>query len=486
MKKYFQNRYLWFPISLFFMCISMWLLTYTFFDNDGWFILNNGRYILEHGIPMTNPFTWLEGLDIIIQQWLWSVITFSFFNAMGPWGIMLLCMGTYILVLFLFTKICKLYNIPYSRSVLFGAGILLCLFQFLNIRPTFVTVALLLWQVYILEKYKKDGKLLQLLWLPIISLLEINLHAAIWIFHFVFLLPYLVPEIKNRFVKFEVCRIHRLPILLISIPMFLAGLINPYGMKAVMYLFYSYGKELKAAEIMELQAPALNNYIGLLIVLLITITVSWISRNKDLKLQSSFFYILCGTTILSFAHVRNTVYFVVGFLLFAVHMLPLIKFNLYKLNNKSSFVLTIAVFLMIIFSFSPMNCIILKNPQMEDDTFRPVKAINYLKEHHVPTDAHIYTTFNAGGFVEWSGYKCYMDARPELYFKSLNGTMDAFKDYISMKTERNPQKIEQFIKDYAFEWMIVDDKEVLSTYLDLSRTGHVVVNGDGYRLYKIE
>ena len=119
-------------------------------------------------------------------------------------------------------------------------------------------------------------------------------------------------------------------------------------------------------------------------------------------------------------------------------------------------------------------------------TFRPVKAINYLKEHHVPTDAHIYTTFNAGGFVEWSGYKCYMDARPELYFKSLNGTMDAFKDYISMKTERNPQKIEQFIKDYAFEWMIVDDKEVLSTYLDLSRTGHVVVNGDGYRLYKIE
>ena len=48
-----------------------------------------------------------------------------------------------------------------------------------------------------------------------------------------------------------------------------------------------------------------------------------------------------------------------------------------------------------------------------------------------------------------------MDARPELYFKTLNSKIDAFHDYNKLRKETNPKAYEKFIDKYQFEWMIV-------------------------------
>ena len=43
-------------------------------NNDIWFILNCGKYVVQNGIPNIEPFTIHEGLSFVMQQWLTAVI----------------------------------------------------------------------------------------------------------------------------------------------------------------------------------------------------------------------------------------------------------------------------------------------------------------------------------------------------------------------------------------------------------------------------
>lgn len=477
-----NNQNLWIPITGFFMLCSFAFLIITFFDNDGWFILNNGRYILEHGIPQKNPFTWMEGLDIVIQQWLWSVIAYFMYDKIGNLGLILLCMIMYALTMFLFVKIADLYDVKHRYSIPFCAIMLLLMYPYLSIRPTFVTIILLLWQVYVLEKYKITGDALNLLWLITISILEINMHSAIWVFHFVFLLPYIVPEIQTYFVKFEKVKMKRLPLILISIPMFLVGYCNPYGINGMKYLLYAYGDELTKAGITELKPPALNG-VGIFILLLVVIAAIWIASHYHKKFQSSFIYILCGTMILSLSHSRNAVYFYLGFMLFAIEILKNIDYN--KNYKKITCIASIFVVALWIICISVCYGVIQNASIKSDSELHPVKAIEYLKKHNIPDNTRLYTEFNSGGFIGWNGYKTFMDARPELYFKTLNSKIDAFHDYNKLRKETNPKAYEKFIDKYQFEWMIVSDEESCCLYLDMSTIAEVKMKGNGYKLYQV-
>ena len=54
---------------LFILLIACILLLFTTrFNNDGWFLLNSGRYVENYGIPHTEPFTIHEGFHFVMQQ----------------------------------------------------------------------------------------------------------------------------------------------------------------------------------------------------------------------------------------------------------------------------------------------------------------------------------------------------------------------------------------------------------------------------------
>src|SRR5699024_2244011 len=56
--------------------------------------------------------------------------------------------------------------------------------------------------------------------------------------------------------------------------------------------------------------------------------------------------------------------------------------------------------------------------EASDSADTPVKAADYL-EGKGAEGARIFTTFNAGGYFEYRGFRCFIDARPELYFASV-------------------------------------------------------------------
>ena len=475
----FLGKNLWLWITLFSFMVTYFVLSIQVMDNDGWFILNNGRYILEHGIPHKNPFTWIEGLDVVLQQWAYSVFVYSIYQWIKVPGIFLFCCLLHLSCVFLFCNIAKLKQIPMKTALVLSSVMFLLGSGFLSIRPTFITIFLLLWQVYVLELYRKDGKAWKLWQLVLISILEINIHAAIWPFHFVMLLPYLVPPIDNVFVTFK-RKIYSIQPIVISIPfMMLAGLFNPYGIEGIKYVFMSYGDELKNAGIVELAAPSFDDS-GFLFVIILGILLCWFSLHRNRRIDAPFFYILCGTLLMGTMHLRNLIYAYFGILLFSCE---LTKSFYHEIKNMIYGVVVFSIFAgSIAFSWIGISEKVLDYKQ-EDNLYSPVKAIAYLEKHE-DKDVKVFTEFNNGAYFEWSGYRCFVDPRPELYFKKLNHKEDVFKEYQKLMKASDSKTIDAFFNKYQCEYACVTKGTSLNLYLSLQEDWKPVVNSKEYVLYQ--
>lgn len=472
-----KNLWLW--ITLFACMITYFVLSIQVMDNDGWFILNNGRYILEHGIPHQNPFTWVEELDVVLQQWAYSVFIYSIYQWFGVIGIFFTCCLLHVSCMAIFCRIAKLKGVNKKIALVLCSVMFLAGSGFLSIRPTFITVFLLLWQVYVMERYKQDGITWKLWQLVLISVLEINLHAAIWPIHFIMLLPYLVPPIPNLFVTFKPKHYSVKPLAAVIPLMAAAGFLNPYGMDAIKYVFLSYGKELNDAGILELAAPSFQDS-GLIFIFLLGGILWWVALHRDKELDSAFFYILCGTTLMGTMHLRNLIYAYFGILLF---LCEITKHTKHEVKNKLYGTIAFTILAgSITFIWIGISSAVFDYKQ-EDDLYSPVKAIEYLDKHE-NKDVKVFTIFNNGAYFEWSGYKCFVDPRPELYFKKLNHKADIFKEYQELINTTNPKQIDAFFDKYPCDYACVSKGESLNLYLSMQEGWEPVVDSKEYTLYR--
>ena len=97
----------------YFLCLSFFLFAFLYAssnaiylnpDADAYFLIENGRYIIENGIPKTNPWNITEGLYIIIQQPLCSLLNLQWWES----AIRLFLMS-FMLLVYLYSKICNCF-----------------------------------------------------------------------------------------------------------------------------------------------------------------------------------------------------------------------------------------------------------------------------------------------------------------------------------------------------------------------------------------
>ena len=91
-EKLYNNFSSWIPPKLYtFFLISCTLIFIAMFsftlDNDFWFLINTGKYILNNGIPTIEPFTMHVGLEFVAQQWLTDIIFFSIYDLFDIYGL---------------------------------------------------------------------------------------------------------------------------------------------------------------------------------------------------------------------------------------------------------------------------------------------------------------------------------------------------------------------------------------------------------------
>lgn len=473
------------------------------YDNDMWFILASGREIVENGIPMTNVFTWLPNLSTVIQQWLPDVVTYLTYSKFGIVGI---CVMVAIQIAALVASFLVLSRkasggkMRLETSLILIAASIPALGSYISVRPQILTMLGITWTLVFLEAYRHTDDWKWLIGLPITMIAHINCHMAMAPFDLFIIFLYLIPDV-TKIVRgifpsftysFRDSSYDRKPLLIAFIVTCLATLINPYGLNGAMYLLSSYGAADYGGYIKEMGTitPWDSDY-GMGMVLMTFIGAMAIGRNRrDINFPGSVLLIVC--TVLSYQHVRNV-------WLGALLSFP-IAFQAFasvgcgtgdKSKDPDPIFADSIMWRLICGAFAiaaVCSCVTMSasNAEMNigsDSTSTTKDAMDWLDENGVSKDARIFNHFNSGGYIEWRGYKTFIDARPELFEPSITGVDEHYyREYVDTST--GDGSYSDMLDKYSFDFLVVNDDTSLYNDL-LSDKGYVdVCDGSGYALFK--
>lgn len=459
--------------------------------NDIWFLLNHGRYVLNNGFPLIEPFTIHENFAFVMQQWLSSVIFYLSYSILGKYGLLILTLLVTGYIIFISYKLCMLLSDKrHTLSVILTTVMTTLLaFYFITSRPHIFTFAILITEIYLLEKYirEKDNKYLY--GLPILSLLQINLHASMFFMLFAFLLPYLIDSFHYKIGPLESEGYKKKPLFIVSIIMLLTGLINPYGIDGLTYIFRSFGNSYINELVNEMFPLVITDLVGKVCLFIIFIIVCIYIFYRKSKIKPRYFYILVGTIYLTFTAYKGLAYLLIG------GILPLADYLKISFKKDDETVKSYKC----IFNSSVLAVIFLLIIVGTDSfvfTYRYKDGIDYLLEREKASDITLYTRYNDGGYPEWSGIKCYIDPRAEVFLKKNNKREDVIEEYYLL--QNGELNIEEFLEKYKFSHLLITENDYMYDkinnidnyeliYQNKSISEFSITNGDEkikYRIYE--
>ena len=418
-------------------------------EQDIWFILNHGKYVLNHGIPTIEPFSMHQGFSFVMQQWLSAVIFYVSYLLFKQWGILLIVCITFILFMYFLYKLCMLLSDnKYFLSTL--VTVLSCLFLniFFTPRPQIFTYLMLMITLYIIELYNKNSKSKAIYFLPLISLLQINLHSSMWFMMYLFLLPYII-YFGYLYKKQKDKKVIKLMVIILI--MLIMGFINPYGIDAITYVFKSYNNYFIDDLVFEMQSPSINENLGIYVFIAIGVLFSIYIFNKKGKMKFTNGCLLLGTLILALKNYRNFPLFIIATYPFLASYLKNSikddKENNCPFNIKKYYTIVTTVFI-IYFSILAF--------MFQGDLYNKLeKGVDILieKSHHQPIT--VFCDYDSGGYLEYRGIKPYMDNRAEVFLKSNNKKEDILKEYNLV--EMGMIDYDKFLEKYNFTHLLINN-----------------------------
>lgn len=420
-------------------------------NNDLWFLLTTGRYILTRGFPLIEPFTIHENFSFVVQQWLTDVTFYKIFDLFGLIGISIFVMLIFVCILFFMYKLCKLVSdnrIHLSILITTIFGSLYSLF-YLTSRPQIFDALFLILSFYFLELYIKKGKTKYLIGLPICSFLLINFHASSWFMIFLFILPYLL-NFKIKLFSYDKYKIK--PLLITVVIMFLVGFLNPYGIKAISYIFSSFGDSYVNSLVSEMRLPNITNLSGMVIYASLFGVLLCYTLNRNSKLKLRYLLLYLGTAVLALSSIKGFQFFLLACLFpLASYLKP--NFRIYQENYHYSKQFKISYILIVLFLLS-LFVVTAFDPSHEYKN-RIGNIKNYLVEHESnhKEELKIYTGYNDGGYLEFYGFKVYLDPRAEVFLKSNNKQKDVIEEYYKLQEGR--VDVDEFLSEYYFDYLVL-------------------------------
>lgn len=513
---------------LFILLIASILLLFTTrFDNDGWFLLNSGRYVENYGIPHTEPFTIHEGFHFVMQQWLFALGLWKIYEIGQMQGMLLFNWITGAIFIFIFYKLLQLVDnrdTAVSRTITAGATVLLS-FYFCQ-RPQVISGLIFLIEIYVLEylKNKERPPLIIYGLFFIFSLLLINIHAAMWPMLSVFIIPYAaesifgakIPWFRHSFLW------KRKYTALLWLPILIAGFINPYGIEAMTYAFHSYGYEGINSLVTEMHPLSIgpNSYASVILPIILILIVIY-ARNP---LPLHWVLLFAGTSLMAFLAIRSIFLFLIAGLfplasilhgfsfkkkekktttwkrtwpmmaLMYIAALMGVFFIFIKNTIPMAKIVPLCTIIGLLFLLSAAGAYILWKDRAKQDELRgnarnlfatllllllvPIgylyfnkplvnpalkKSIDIIEEDSAGRPISLWTGYNDGPYAEFRGISCYMDTRAEVFLPKLNQKKDVFSEYFDLLY--GYVDYHDFMKRYHFTHLLTTTKDPLYAYL---------------------
>lgn len=451
-------------------------------DNDTWFLLNSGRYVMNNGIPNIEPFSIHENMQFVMQQWMTDVIFWNTYDKLGQDGLFIIITICYSIIIFLMYKLTMKVsgeNFFVSYSITMLSNILV--YTYMVARPTIFTLVIVMIELNVLENFAIDGNSKVLYILPFLSVIMINLHAALWPILFILIMPYIIDSLRFKIGFLSNEGYNNKYLLLAVAAMFFLAFINPYGIDAMTYLLRSVGYPYMK-KIIELQHPYINDVAGALIYAYIAIIISVYIFYKKGTSKIRYILLTVGTIYMVLTSIRNITYFAVCSLFSLSYYLKDYKINAkvkFKNSNKNLRIVLGLVILILLIVFNYINKINRKeNPGFVDLN----NTIDYILEKEDVSKVTLYTGFNDGSLVQFRGIKSYIDPRAEVYFKRHNKKEDIFNEYFDLIYGKVYYK--DVLEKYNFTHLILRKGELLDVYLMEDDNYELIYENDKYDLFR--
>lgn len=456
-------------------------------DSDMYWMIETGRFIYKYkAVPYINPWISTKNIPIIVQQPICALLNYIFYCLGGLEHMWIFAICENILLLAVSYQVAsRLYanKFPNKEKLAFfiiGELILLnC--GMITTRPYIITTLNMVFYVGSLFIYKRNHNFKkQMVYTALITLFQANYQMASLIAIPCFISCFFIGEItRNLYFKEKPNYKSLLKWMLLYIEFGFVSFINPYGINGSLYLFKSQKAiHLLKNVISETKSPRTYSMLGLLILLAL-ISIVYLVKKKlaDLPL----IYLCLGSVFSTTIALRNAWMLYVYFVFCFIRILPCARnmhwyFHISKLGLKIYRIvlmfLTIAILFAGVFNIQKLN----SSQSNMNDLFEIVKKI--------PDKEKIYTTFNTGGFVEYLGRECYIDARPELYESSITNGKNILQEWYDLEYA-GKINIDDFIKEHDFHYFLICKLSNLDVYLKY-HDGYVIWENDKYILYKLE
>ena len=471
MKKLFKNYKPYKSVIYLYFCIPLILNAVINYSNneDIWYMMKYGEHILRSGFIHTDVLSMHSNLHIVIQQSFTNVIYYILYHFMGSFGLFLLLEGLIILYLYFLYKLCmKLSNNKLVSSILSIITVLLLQLNFITPRSQIFTYLFVIILLYIMEEFYKNNNTKLIFFLPVLSLLQINLHGALWYILFIMLLPYIVQLIidKNKNV---------FKIMGLSIIMFLVGFINPYTYENVFFPFTCYSPymntfiaELKPVNIFDSSTSvSLVSYIFYFLLSIILLIYIYYKKGK---LEIRHLLLLGGSTFMALANLRSIAFFIIASIPMLANYLKDVKIDVIEGNNSNKKVWLFIIGIIICTS-------ILNNDRLVSNVNGGAR---YLKKHY-GTNIVLYSGLDYGSYLEYLGFHPYFDTRAEAFLKKTNKKEDIFRE--QMMVQDGIVDYDKFIDKYKFTHFVVYNKSYLNYYLKKNSSYKVIYKKKKYTIY---
>ena len=410
-------------------------------DNDFWFTINQGRYVITNGFPNTVISTIHSNLSFIYQSWGTGTIYYLIYKYLGDIGIIIFATLIIETIIYFFYKLCLLVSNNNKVSITLSIVFSMLLYPFLTIRPQLFTILNLVLIMYFIESYIKKKNTKYLIPIPFIYLLQVNMHGIYFVPLLIFVVPHLINSFKFKIKNIESDGYNKKPLIITYIISILVGFINPYIYKIFTYGFSSYGNNSLSNSIEELNGLSFDNNLGkvCILVLFITYFIYFFRKNK---LPIRYYLLLFGTTIMALDAYKSFYLFMVCSLFPIAYIYR--KNNEYKNDKKVIITSLLTITVTSLFIFLTIN---VNKPYNYD-------IANYLDSNNDIEYPKLYTSFYDGSYLEYRGYNCYIDPRAEVFLKVNNKKEDIIVEYFDL--QKGKIAYTEFLNKYNFDYLIIE------------------------------
>lgn len=458
------------------ICLLLFIISFCFFlllffvkDPDYYWHIKAGEYMIKnHTILTHDVFSWyLNGKYWMSHEWLFEVIFYGLslifpkYHAVVYISVTLTCLGS---ILFLFNRDEYKKNIPFA---LCWIAFSLSFYWSIQARPYMISFILLALCLYFLFDLKKNEDSKKIYWLPLISVLWSNFHGGSSNLPYLLIIMFLVTGLVSfSYSKIEASKNTKkqnLKYLIVFLLCILSIILNPHGIKMLVYPYQNMADKVMQVNISEWQPTDLSNlkhYPYLILVLVIFLTLLF--SKKKIKLLDLVIFIF--VLFLGMKSIRFWPYTYISMTFIIFHYVSFRKHD----NGTCTVILILSLLCIFLFVINIKNIKNKCNSNMIDN-----KIIELVKKEN---PKRLYNFYDYGGYLVYKNIPVFVDGRADLY-SPYN-----YSDYVNISKLYG--EYEDLIDYYNFDYFLVSDQFSIYNYLKYSNDYKLIIHKNHIAFYK--